>query len=50
LSKWSEGRDVWAMTFMQIAVVAVVTGIASLIEGFQTPPDNGVWGTIILQQ
>lgn len=47
LSKWSEGRDVWAMTFMQIFVVAVVTGIAALIEGFQTPPDNGVWGVII---
>lgn len=47
LSKWSEGRDVWAMTFMQIFVVAVVTGIAALIEGFQTPPDTGVWGVII---
>ena len=48
LSKWSQGRDVWAMTFMQILVVAVVTGIAALIEGFQTPPDSGVWGVIIL--
>lgn len=47
LSKWSEGRDVWAMTFMQIVVVAIVTGIAALIEGFQTPPDSGVWGVII---
>jgi drug/metabolite transporter (DMT)-like permease len=47
LSKWSEGRDVWAMTFMQIIVVAVVTGIAAIIEGFQTPPDSGVWGVII---
>jgi drug/metabolite transporter (DMT)-like permease len=47
LSKWSEGRDVWAMTFMQIFMVAVVTGIAALIEGFQTPPDTGVWGVII---
>ena len=47
LSKWSQGRDVWAMTFMQILVVAIVTGIAALIEGFQTPPDSGVWGVII---
>lgn len=47
LSKWSEGRDVWAMTFMQIIVVAIVTGIAALIEGFQTPPDSGVWGVIV---
>ena len=47
LSKWSEGRDVWAMTFMQIAVVTVVTGIAAVLEGFQSPPDSGVWGVII---
>ena len=47
LSKWSEGRDVWAMTFMQIVVVAGMTGIAALFEGFQTPPDQGVWGVII---
>jgi drug/metabolite transporter (DMT)-like permease len=47
LSKWSQGRDVWAMTFMQILVVAVVTGIAAIIEGFQTPPDRGVWGVIV---
>ena len=47
LSKWSEGRDVWAMTFMQIVVVAIVTGIAALLEGFQAPPDNGVWGVIV---
>ena len=47
LSKWSAGRDVWTMTFIQIFVVAMMTGIAALIEGFQTPPDNGVWGVII---
>lgn len=47
LSKWSEGRDVWAMTFMQIMAVTIITGIAALVEGFQTPPDRGVWGVII---
>ena len=47
LSKWSAGRDVWTMTFIQIFVVAVMTGVAALIEGFQTPPDSGVWGVII---
>ena len=47
LSKWSEGRDVWAMTFMQIVVVALITGIAAMLEGFQSPPDSGVWGVII---
>ena len=47
LSKWSAGRDVWTMTFVQIFVVAIMTGIAALLEGFQSPPDSGVWGTIL---
>lgn len=47
LSKWSAGRDLWALAWVQIAVVAIMTGIASLLEGFQTPPDSGVWGVIL---
>ena len=47
LSKWSAGRDVWTMSFVQIFMVAVMSGIASLFEGFQTPPDKGVWTVII---
>jgi drug/metabolite transporter (DMT)-like permease len=35
------------MTFMQIVVVALITGIAAMLEGFQSPPDSGVWGVII---
>lgn len=47
LSKWATGRDLWALAWVQIATVAVLTGIASLIEGFQTPPDSEVWGVIL---
>jgi drug/metabolite transporter (DMT)-like permease len=48
LGKWSSGRDAYAMTVIQLAVCAVMTGIASLFEGgYQLPPDNGVWATII---
>ena len=48
LGKWSNGRDAYAMTVVQLAMCAVFTGIASLFEGgYQLPPDSGVWATII---
>jgi drug/metabolite transporter (DMT)-like permease len=47
LSKWSFGRDFWALTFVQLFTISIVTFIAALIEGFQTPPDSGVWAVIV---
>jgi drug/metabolite transporter (DMT)-like permease len=48
LGKWSSGRDAYAMTVVQLAVCAVMTGFASIFEGgYQLPPDNGVWATVI---
>jgi drug/metabolite transporter (DMT)-like permease len=48
LGKWSSGRDAYAMTVVQLAMCAVLTGVASLFEGgYQLPPDSGVWATVI---
>jgi drug/metabolite transporter (DMT)-like permease len=48
LGKWSSGRDAYAMTVIQLAMCAVLTGLASLFEGgYQLPPDSGVWATVI---
>jgi drug/metabolite transporter (DMT)-like permease len=48
LGKWSSGRDAYAMTVVQLAMCALLTGIASLFEGgYSLPPDNGVWATVI---
>ncbi len=47
LSKWSAGRDVYAMTITQLIMCAVLTGIASSIEGYSPPPDFGVWAVVI---
>lgn len=47
LSKWSSGRDVYAMTIVQLSVCAVLSGLASMPEGYALPPDNGVWGVVI---
>ena len=47
LSKWSSGRDVYAMTITQLMMCAIMTGVASAFEGYSLPPDIGVWGVVI---
>lgn len=48
LGKWSSGRDAYAMTVVQLAMCAALTGFASIFEGgYQLPPDTGVWATVI---
>jgi len=47
LSKWSSGRDVYAMTVIQLTMCAILAGLASAVEGYSLPPDRGVWSVII---
>jgi drug/metabolite transporter (DMT)-like permease len=48
LGKWSSGRDAYAMTVIQLAMCALLSGFASLAEGgYSPPPDSGVWFTVI---
>ena len=48
LGKWSSGRDAYAMTVVQLAMCALLTGLASVFEGgYQLPLDSGVWATVI---
>jgi drug/metabolite transporter (DMT)-like permease len=47
LSRWSNGRDTYAMTVVQLAMCAIVAGIGSAFEGYSLPPDNGVWAVVI---
>lgn len=47
LSQWSSGRDPYAMTLVQLAACTLLTGILSFGQGFQAPPDAGVWWVVI---
>jgi drug/metabolite transporter (DMT)-like permease len=47
LSKWSFGLDAYALTFVQLSICALLTGAISLGQGYETPPDSGVWGVVI---
>ena len=47
LGKWSSGRDVYAMTIVQLAMCALLSGLASIYEGYSAPPDYGVWAVVV---
>jgi len=47
LSKWSSGRDVYAMTIVQLTMCGLLAGIASIPGGYAPPPDSGVWAVVI---
>ena len=48
LGKWSNGRDPYAMTVIQLAMCTILSGLASAAEGgYSPPPDWGVWATVI---
>ena len=47
LSKWSPGRDVYAMTVVQLTICALMAGIASIPEGYSPPPDRSVWAVVV---
>jgi drug/metabolite transporter (DMT)-like permease len=47
LSKWSSGQDAYAMTIVQLFACALITGSISLVQGYEAPPDAGVWGVLV---
>ena len=47
LSKWSNGLDVYAMTIVQLATCALATGVISLFQGYELPPDRNGWYVVL---
>ena len=47
LSKWSNGLDVYAMTIVQLTTCALATGVISLIQGYEAPPDSNGWYVVL---
>lgn len=47
LSQWSKKFDAYALTFVQLATCALVSGIPASINGFNAPPDFQVWAVVI---
>jgi len=48
LSEWSDGKNNYASTLIQILISAFILIVLSLSNGYQVPPDFSVWNTILL--
>jgi drug/metabolite transporter (DMT)-like permease len=48
LSEWSDGKNNYALTLIQILISALILIILSLLNGYESPPDYSVWNAIIL--
>lgn len=47
LGKYGQGRDSYRFAMLQIAFVAIVTWGFALVDGYQAPPNLGVWFAIL---
>lgn len=47
LGEWSDGKNTYALTFIQVATVAALTSIFAFKDGFQMAPDSTVWLAIL---
>ena len=48
LSEWSDGKNNYALTLIQILISAFILIILSILNGYESPPDFSVWNAIIL--
>jgi len=47
LSRWSNGLDVYAMTIVQLATCALLTGVISFAQGYEAPVDLSGWLVVL---
>lgn len=47
LSFWSNAKDIYTLTVIQLAAGSVVCWLGALPDGYQPPPSAFVWGTVV---
>ncbi len=47
IGEWSDGKNSYPLTLIQIIVAAIVFSLFTLKDGYQVPPDGSVWSAII---
>jgi drug/metabolite transporter (DMT)-like permease len=47
LEQWSSGRDTYALTIVQLAICAILTGAIATGQGYEKPTDAGVWAVVV---
>lgn len=46
LSQWSDGKNAYALTLIQILVSSVIFLLLTIKDGYQLPPDGSVWSAV----
>jgi drug/metabolite transporter (DMT)-like permease len=47
LGEWSDGKNTYALTLIQILTIAAMSTVFAIINGFQMPPNASVWQAIL---
>jgi drug/metabolite transporter (DMT)-like permease len=47
LGEWSDGKNTYALTLIQIMTISAMSTVFALINGFQMPPNASVWQAIL---
>ena len=47
IGEWSDGKNSYPLTLIQIIVAAIVFSLFTLKDGYQVPPDGSVWSAIV---
>ena len=47
IGEWSDGKNSYPLTLIQIIVAAIVFSLFTLKDGYQAPPDGSVWSAIV---
>lgn len=47
LGEWSNGKNTYALTLIQILTVSAIATVCAYINGFEAPPSAGVWQAIL---
>lgn len=47
LSEWSDGKNAYALTLIQILVSSIIFLLLTVKNGYQPPPDGSVWSAVL---
>jgi drug/metabolite transporter (DMT)-like permease len=47
LGEWSDGKNTYALTLIQILTVSAIASICALVNGYQLPPSANVWQAVL---
>ena len=47
LGEWSDGKNTYALTLIQILTIAAMSTVFAIVNGFQMPPNATVWQAIL---